>query len=438
MLIRWNLTGDPLGILEPPVPQQLLSLNILIILGVSSLHESQPALQVILGPQTLLLIDVVLEPLLEHVKLLVNLVLVAVDGSLAVHGVLVQAVGVEVGLVYWILYFEIVLWEFIKEIDDEGALGLVFLKHSEYEVLQVAGVGNLERKGLLEENLVHEALVALVVEGNVQAGHVVHDHAEAEDIGAMIVCLLLDDLWAQVEWSAHLLGLQVAFFVDHGALAQVAQLDLAVLRDEDVQRLHVSMDDVVRMAMQQSQTELPSHLPDLPLGEVLSLLLLLIDKRLHIAFFRHLHGNVEALLRLLALLCGLINLLRAPLLRVEAVLVPVALLMSMHVCRYALAIRQQLQGRAVNLTVDERVVQLYDIRVLDLLHDLYLVDNVAVLLGRDVLFDSDLLECHHSVQAFLACRLVQVLLVSLVDGARGALAEDALDLEVVQICSLGC
>jgi len=161
----------------------------------------------------------------------VNLVLVAVDGSLAVHGVLVQAVGVEVGLVYWILYFEIVLWEFIKEIDDEGALGLVFLKHSEYEVLQVAGVGNLERKGLLEENLVHEALVALVVEGNVQAGHVVHDYAEAEDIGAMIVCLLLDDLWTQVEWSAHLLGLQVAFFVDHGALAQVAKLDLAVLRN---------------------------------------------------------------------------------------------------------------------------------------------------------------------------------------------------------------
>ena len=76
--------------------------------------------------------------------------------------------------------------------------------------------------------------------------------------------------------------------------------------------------------------------------------------------------------------------------------------------------------------------------MLDLLHDLYLVDNVAVLLGRDVLFDSDLLERHHSVQAFLASRLVQVLLVSLVDGARGALPEDALDLEVVQICSLGC
>ena len=54
------------------------------------------------------------------------------------------------------------------------------------------------------------------------------------------------------------------------------------------------MDDVVRVAVKKGYSQLPRHLPDLLLGEVLALLFLLVDQVLHVAQFGILHGDVEA------------------------------------------------------------------------------------------------------------------------------------------------
>ena len=73
----------------------------------------------------------------------------------------------------------------------------------------------------------------------------VHDDAEAEDVGSVVVGLLLNDFWAQVKWRTDLPRLHVLLLIDHGALAQVAELDFPVLGDQDVQRLQIPMNYIV-------------------------------------------------------------------------------------------------------------------------------------------------------------------------------------------------
>ena len=59
------------------------------------------------------------------------------------------------------------------------------------------------------------------------------------------------------------------------------------------------MDDVVRVAVEKGQAELPGHLPNLKLRKVFPFLLLLIDQAIHVAAFGHFHRDEKALLLLL-------------------------------------------------------------------------------------------------------------------------------------------
>ena len=121
----------------------------------------------------------------------------------------------------------------------------------------------------------------------------VHDDAQTENICAMVVCLLLDDLRTEVEWSANLLTPEVCFFVDERRLRQVPKLEHTLLRNQHVHRLNVSVDNVMRMAVKQRKSELPRHLPDFFLREILALRLLAVNQLLHVAHLCKLHRNVQ-------------------------------------------------------------------------------------------------------------------------------------------------
>ena len=59
----------------------------------------------------LLFLDVILKPFLKNIKLLLDSMFVAVDGSFSIHGVFVQAVRIKVLLIDVVGNFEIVCWK---------------------------------------------------------------------------------------------------------------------------------------------------------------------------------------------------------------------------------------------------------------------------------------------------------------------------------------
>ena len=206
--------------------------ELLLFIGASVVgRSSQFEILVVESALFAALLYLLLESLLQDVELGLNLVLVAVDDSLAVHGVLVEAVGVEVLCVQLAFYLEEVTWVELKEVYDEGALAFVFLHHAEDEVSQLLGVGHLEGQRLLVEDLVHDSLDALVVEGHLQSCHVVHNNAQTEDVRPMVVSLLLDDLRAQVERRANLPRSQVGLLSHACALAKISKFEFPVFSD---------------------------------------------------------------------------------------------------------------------------------------------------------------------------------------------------------------
>ena len=83
---------------------------------------------------------------------------------------------------------------------------------------------------------------------------------------------------------------------------------MAIFGDQDVKRFDVSVDDVMRVAMQKGQAQLPGDLPDFFLGEILSLALLLVNEGLHVPLLGKFHCNVHASALGLGLGSGLLTL----------------------------------------------------------------------------------------------------------------------------------
>lgn len=123
-----------------------------------------PDVEIEHGSFALLLIDVILEPLLQLIILLVNFVHVAIDHALAVHGGLVPIIELKVLFVQRIFDFEMLPRKFGEEVDHERPLGLVLLQHTKDEVLQILRVLALKNRRLLVQYLVHQAIDAFVVE----------------------------------------------------------------------------------------------------------------------------------------------------------------------------------------------------------------------------------------------------------------------------------
>jgi hypothetical protein len=74
----------------------------------SSINIVERNLLAVVRPLLLLFLDVILKPFLEDIELLLNSVLVAVNGSLPIHGVFVQAVCIKILLIDFVGNFEIV------------------------------------------------------------------------------------------------------------------------------------------------------------------------------------------------------------------------------------------------------------------------------------------------------------------------------------------
>lgn len=174
------------------------------------------------------------------------------------------------------------------------------------------------------------------------------------------------------------------------------------------------------MAVQERKAELPRDLPNLQLREVLPLLLLLQDECLHVSVLGHLHGDVETLPLLQRRLKAVLGRQRLLLIRLASILKIPAFFVS---CASAL---QLFDLRMVNLTVDERIVELDYVRMLYPLHNFDLIRQLAILLQRDILFYSHFLEGDDAMQRFLSAPFLGVLLVRFVDNARSAFAENGL------------
>lgn len=64
----------------------------------------------------------------------------------------------------------------------------------------------MQRLWLLVEHLVHQGIQSLRLEGVCQAGHVVDDHSQGPDVGAVVVSLMLEHLRREVERGADALS----------------------------------------------------------------------------------------------------------------------------------------------------------------------------------------------------------------------------------------
>lgn len=136
---------------------------------------------------------------MQHIELLVDLVLVPVEDALALHGIFEGAVGLVVGLVDATGYPKQMRRKEPEKINDEGSLALVLLEHGEHEVSNPLRVRHLEGRRLLVEYLVHDPSEVLVSERRLQCRHVIHQYSQAEDVRAVVIRLLPDDLRAEVE-----------------------------------------------------------------------------------------------------------------------------------------------------------------------------------------------------------------------------------------------
>ena len=122
----------------------------------------------------------------------------------------------------------------------------------------------------------------------------VHHDSQAKDVRSVVICLLLYHFWAEIKRGANLFRVEVRLLIDNCTLTEVSKLYLTIFGDQDVKGFDVSVDDVVRMAMEKRQAQLPSYLPYLLLREILSLALLLVDEGLHVSLLCKFHCDVHA------------------------------------------------------------------------------------------------------------------------------------------------
>ena len=99
-----------------------------------------------------------------------------------------------------------------------------------------------------------EALHVLGREGRVERYQLVEDTAERPDVTLGVVGFVLPDLWRSVVRRASL-GLENAR-LSHFGNVEVSQLNVALLCQEDVGALDVSVDDLLLMQRLQAQNHL--------------------------------------------------------------------------------------------------------------------------------------------------------------------------------------
>jgi hypothetical protein len=61
-----------------------------------------------------------------------------------------------------------------------------------------------------------------------------HYDSQAEDVRSMVICLLFDHFWTEIERSANLFSVEIRLLIDNSALTQVSKLYLTVFGDQHV------------------------------------------------------------------------------------------------------------------------------------------------------------------------------------------------------------
>lgn len=145
-------------------------------------------------------------------------------------------------------------------------------------------------------NRVHQRCHVVLHEGRLQARHRVQSHAEAPDVGPLVVALVLNDLWGERQGCAnYFVRLDVVSVVENARLRHVPKFYDVLTCEHDIQTLDVSVDHALRVNMKNAHTNLPGEGPDVFLREVDAPLQLSLDQLLNVAPIRELHHDVEAL-----------------------------------------------------------------------------------------------------------------------------------------------
>lgn len=90
------------------------------------------------------------------------------------------------------------------------------------------------------------------------------------------------------------------------------------------------------------------------------------------------------------------------------------------------------ESNSIKLSVDERVIELNDMRVFNLLHHLYFINHFSIMFNRDVLSHFNFFQGNFLDQSLLACTLIEAFLNGFVDCSRWTLPQNVFYLEVIQ------
>ena len=187
------------------------------------------------------------------------------------------------------------------------------------------------------------------------------------------------------------------------------------------------------MAMQERKCELPSDLPNLFLWEILPIVLLPINQRLHVTRFRILHGDVQT--------SSTCHCMRIPLALglfwcnhdiVIDIAISIFLLSRPNKRLFCIF----LESSAIQLPINEWIVELYDLRVFDFLHHFNFIDHVFVSLLRYCFVYFHFFQSYKALERL--CRIFTLWLwvrkfpISFIYNAIGSLSQNAENLEVFQ------
>mmetsp|Transcript_31688 Transcript_31688/g.94138 ORF Transcript_31688/g.94138 Transcript_31688/m.94138 type:complete len:283 (+) Transcript_31688:436-1284(+) len=161
------------------------------------------------------------------------------------------------------------------------------------QLRELSGVaGGQLRRGTLRD-LHDQRLEIRGVEGDTIRGHLVQDAAHGPDVGTPVVGLPEADLGAQVVGCADLRLCASRRALHDLRDAEVTDLDVVALGEEEVARLEVAMDDVHVVDVLQREDCLSEPAEHQILREVRAVLPVLLDPGGEVPTFAVVHGDAE-------------------------------------------------------------------------------------------------------------------------------------------------
>jgi len=103
-----------------------------------------------------------------------------------------------------------------------------------------------------------------------EVAHLVEDTAERPNIRLIAVWLIFEQFWRHIVWSSNACVGKIFGAVENFGNTKITETDLAVLQ-EDVLRLHISVQDLTFMQIKQGEPHLDEPLQDLIFAKVLAL-----------------------------------------------------------------------------------------------------------------------------------------------------------------------